>query len=230
MQVFGHSGDIGDIIYSLPTIRAAGGGELVLFNYPGRTYQPMTEDRCNRLRPLLEYQDYISAVTFSETPRDTSLNGFRDHKRHGNTADCHLATHGLGWEHRQKAWLKVPYPIKTHRVIMAWTHRHHSFEFPWKRVVDHYAGEVGFLGYSSDHKDFCEKYGVCPDFVPADDFMTIAQIVRGSELFVGNLTSITAVAEGLKHKMIVEAWHSCPANDFVRFNSIIAYTDKFELP
>lgn len=234
MKTFGHSGDIGDVIYALPAIRAKGGGDLVLYNNPGRTYKPMTKERVESLRPLLEYQRYIHSVRFSEDGTGgTSIDGWRDHHRAGNTSDCALSTQGLGWEHRQEAWLRIPQVRKTTRVIMAWTERHHSFQFPWRQVVERYSDSLGFVGYQSDLEKFRRFYGVdnnCIDFIDAPDFMQIAQVVAGCELYIGNLTSITAVAEGLKHRAIVEGYAGWPANDFLRQGLVVAYSDKIEFP
>lgn len=230
MNKFGHSGDIGDIIYSLPTIKACGGGELVLYNKPGRTYQPMTYRRYLFMKDLLDPQEYIFNVRFSEKDEGTSIDGFRDHCGLGNNnSEWHLSTHGLNWIYAIDKWL-ICDSISRYPVVIAWTPRHHSFEFPWRKVVDTYKKEnIGFVGYEKDWKTFCNKYGeVC--YQDIDNLKDAAEIINGSSLYVGNLTSMTAVAEGLKKKMIVEGCHGNPANDFVRFDSIIAYTDRFRLP
>jgi hypothetical protein len=227
---FSHSGDIGDIIYALPTIKAKGGGKLFLFDFPGRTYQPMTPQRHATLQELLEYQNYIEACEFTTEWVDTSLNGFRDHYRNGtNAAEWHLCTHGLGWEHAIEPWLTVPKPAESPDVVIAWTPRHHSFDFPWSRVATTYKGRIGFVGYEEYWEYFCKHYGEV-EYLPADNLMKCAQLIAGSKLYVGNLTSMTAIAEGLKHRMIVEGCHGLPANDFVRHGSIITYSERFELP
>jgi hypothetical protein len=233
MNFFSHSGDIGDIIYSLPAIKAANGGELILFNYPGRTYQQMTYERYQSLKNLLEYQPYIFKTSFSKTHADSSLNGFRDHQRHGeNTSDWHLSTQGLDWTHRVKPWLSVPEPLFRYKVLVAWTPRHHSFDFPWKEVHDKYKHDIGFLGYKDYYNKFISEYEINSSslgYVDSKDFLEMAQVIEGCDLYIGNLTSMTAIAEGLKKKVIIEGYHPCSANHFIRHNSIIAYTHRIEL-
>jgi hypothetical protein len=224
---FSHSGDIGDIIYALPAIKAKGGGHLKLFNFPYRTYQPMTLDRVNKLKELLEYQDYIFSCTFSETMCDTSLNGFRDHLNQGNTSDAALATQGLDWTHRIDPWLQVPKSIFVNKTIIAWTERHHSFDFPWDKVVDKY--KPTYIGFKEDHSTFCNKYGSV-DFVDLNTFMEIACVISACELYVGNLTSCTAVAEGLKKNMVVESYHYKRLHDFTRPGLIVANHERIVLP
>ena len=66
---FLHSGDLGDIIYSLPSIKKLGGGTLYLNpsannlqnNYPIKT--KLTKNSINLLRPLLLEQEYIYDVS-----------------------------------------------------------------------------------------------------------------------------------------------------------------------
>jgi hypothetical protein len=229
---FSHSGDLGDIIYALPTIRACGGGELWLFNYPGRTTHQMTKERAERLRRLIEHQDYITTFGFTEQPTDTSINGFRDHKRQGNTSDKHLSTMGLDWRHRTTAWLNVPEAIKTHRVVINRTPRYQSQWFDWGAVCDKYQGNIGFIGLYDEWIDFCNTFKKSIPRIPANDLMEVAQAIAGCDIYLGNATCSTAIAEGLKHpKMIVEVTEQTDSD--VRFNRYgVSYVQdgKIELP
>ena len=213
---FSHAGDLGDIIYSLPTIRACGGGSLWLFNMPGRTMHRMTEERAEKLRELLEYQDYITEFGFINHAQDTNLNGFRDHLN-GNLADRHLSTMGHPWWNRNTAWLKVPSPKRIYRVVINRTQRYQTPWFDWGQVCDRYRESIGFIGVYDEWLEFCETYKKHIPLIPANDFMEVARVIAGCDLYVGNPTCSTAIAEGLKHpNMIVEvpeAQEGC-----VRFN------------
>jgi hypothetical protein len=228
---FSHSGDLGDIIYALPTIRACGGGELWLFNTPGRTTHGMSPERAEKLRRLLEYQDYITAFGFNQLATDTSINGFRDHGRN-NLADLHLCTMGLPWWHRSKAWLNVPDSVATHRVIINRTFRYQTPWFDWGAVCDKYNGEIGFIGMREEWESFCNTFKKSIHFIEASDFMEVAQAINACDIYIGNPTCSTAIAEGLKHKrMIVE----CPGeiDPYIRFNRVgVSYVSdgKMELP
>lgn len=62
-NVFFHTGDLGDIIAALPTVRALGGGYLILGNRHGRGGRElMTQARFDVIEPLLEAQNYITGV------------------------------------------------------------------------------------------------------------------------------------------------------------------------
>jgi hypothetical protein len=235
-KYYSHSGDIGDLIYGLALAKAVGPIDLVLFPAPGKTTVVMTESRAKKLFDLLNYQPYINSVRFEQIAYDTSWNGFRDHWHlHGgqNLSDCHISTHGLDWRLRKEKWLNVPCKIHQTPVTMNWTHRYHNWDFPWREVVELYGKDITFLGFDSEYKDFCNKYClgiVPPTYNKETNFMRIAQIIAGSSLYIGNLTSTTAIAEGLKHKMIVEGCHNNHAHDFLRLGCLIAYKNRIEFP
>src|SRR6188474_2341706 len=61
MRSFKHSGDAGDIIYSLPTVRLVGGGTMYLAA-SGFTRVKTNERSAANIRPLLESQPYVQKV------------------------------------------------------------------------------------------------------------------------------------------------------------------------
>lgn len=79
-RVFFHTGDLGDVIAALPTIRQMGGGHLILGNRHGRGgREVMSQARFDVIAPLLEAQDYIDGVELCDDApqRDVgSGNGF----------------------------------------------------------------------------------------------------------------------------------------------------------
>lgn len=230
---FSHSGDLGDIIYSLPTIRAAGGGSLRLFDMPGRTAHGMTEEKVRRIRPLLELQPYIDSVVWSPDGPDSSLNGFRDHWRHGVLADMHLATHGLDWSHRARAWLQVDSPRPVYEVVIHRSVRYNNPRFPWGAVLQKYEGMIGYLGHNDEHAHFCREVGAGCPLIDAADLMEVARVIAGSRLFIGNQSCPLAIAHGLKHPTIMEI---CPGGEnsqhcvFQRLGCLIGWDEKIELP
>jgi hypothetical protein len=228
---FSHSGDIGDIIYALPAIKALGGGKLVLFHHPdGRTAHGMNEAKVARLRPLLESQDYIDSVEWSEEVLDHSLNGFRDHWQEGVLTDMHLSTQGLSWEHRVEPWLHAE-PKHVAPVVMHRSARYLG-NFPWAKAVEVYKKDAVFVGFPDEHAVFCNSFGEIP-FYDAKDFLELAMVIAGSQWYLGNQSSPLAVAHGLKHNVMTEV---CPGGlnqhhcIFQRANSIIVWDHKVEWP
>jgi hypothetical protein len=176
----------------------------------------MTEERAEKLRELLEYQDYITEFGFSNHAQDTNLNGFRDHPN-GNIADRHLSTMGHPWWLRNTAWIKVPSPKPTCRVVINRTQRYQTPWFDWGQVCDRYKESIGFIGVHDEWLEFCETYKKHIPLIQAKDFMEVARVIAGCDLYIGNPTCSTAIAEGLKHpNMIVEAPEA--QEKCVRFN------------
>jgi len=74
MISFSHSGDVGDLIYSLPAIKAICEKEntkarLLLWPHPsGKTRDPMTVDRAHNVGVLLNTQPYINSWRFFNRP------------------------------------------------------------------------------------------------------------------------------------------------------------------
>lgn len=230
MQNFSHSGDLGDIIYSLPTIRACGGGNLTLFHFPGRTAHGMSQEKTDRIKPLLECQDYIGEVKFSHEFIDHSINGFRNHRAAGNLADMHLATHGLDWTHRVKKWLTVD-PDSQAEVIINRTQRYNNHGFDWGAAVSKYAGKMAFIGSPEEHGIFVDQFGHVP-YIHADNLLKVARLIAGCKLFIGNYSAPSAIAEGLKHPMVIEV---CPDHNhqlaiFQRMGCILGWDRMVEWP
>jgi hypothetical protein len=235
MRWFGHSGDMGDVIYGLPTVRAAGGGRLYLYHQHGKTWHGMGADKAASLRSLLLLQPYVEDVVFCPDGHppgaaDHDLNGFRDHGRPGrNLADMHLATHGLGPEHRDARWLVVDRPVAAQAVVFARSARCRNEAFPWRRVWEAYRGAAGFVGTAEEHEDFCRSVGPVPRIATAN-LLELARVIAGSQLFVGNQSCPAAVAEGLKHTLVLEVYPPLPNCCFERAGRINAWDDHFTPP
>ena len=235
MNWFGHSGDLGDVIYALPTLMAAGGGVLYLYHQQGKTWHGMDAKRAASLRSLLILQPYISDVVFCPEGHppgatDHDLNGFRDHGRPGrNLADMHLATLGFEPEHRNERWLRVDHPIRDYPVIFARSLRCRHEKFPWRRLCEIYRGAAAFVGTAEEHEDFC-RFAVPIPLLSTPNLLDVARVISGSRLFVGNQSCPAAIAEGLKHPMILEVYPALPNCCFNRPDRINAWDDTIQLP
>jgi FkbM family methyltransferase len=230
MPTFTHSGDLGDIIYSLPAIKASGGGDLILF-HSDRSAHGMSEEKVNRIRPLLEQQSYIKSVRWSDIPIESSLNNFRSYMGAGSLADAHLASQGFDWWHRVDQWLHVE-PNPKYRFIFSRSPRYWNHNFPWQNIVYRYGAQAAFVGFEHEWHEFCRRFGYVRFAEEQGDFLQLAQLIAGCEMFVGNQSSPLAVAHGLKHRVLMEV---CPGSNhphciFQRDNCIIGWDHKIELP
>ena len=240
-SVFYHCGDFGDIIYALPTIRAMGGGVLVIgpemkLGFEIKTRQRFTLEIFNVIAPLLRLQPYLSDVQFALTmPKvDVDLNQFRryfleepDLRRKGdrrlNLAETHLWTFQQPLEACATPWLvvdkveRVPdRPVLIHR-----SPRWRNNEFPWDQVLQAHGHHAAFVGMESEYIDFTSAWGhICKiPYIKTENFLELARLIAGSELYIGNQSAPYAIAEGLKKNTLQEVWPEGPNCLFPRDNA-----------
>jgi hypothetical protein len=184
---------------------------------------------------LVGTRQYIKDVIFCPQGRspyaaDHDLNGFRDHGCVGrNLADMHLATLGLGPEHRNEAWIVVDHPVRATAVTFARSSRCQNSHFPWRQVWEEYHKMAGFVGTRKEHDDFCRSVGYVP-LIKTTDLLEVARVIAGSRLFVGNQSCPAAIAEGLKHTMVLEAFPALPNCCFDRRGRINGWDARMGLP
>lgn len=214
VSTFYHSGDLGDVIFSLPTVRALGGGIMLLGPHcnasPFITRELMTPERANLLIPLLKQQPYIKGAQYcpSEKAATIDLNKFRltlaKSGPHENLAHLHLKHFGFPASEADKRWLQVDEPviIKDRPVVITKTLRYDGL-LDWHAVLRNYVGMCVFIGTPAEHAAFQERYGLV-DYYPTKDLLEVARVIAGAELYISNQNGCHAIAEGLKQTLIQE--------------------------
>ena len=204
---FGHSGDLGDIVYAMSLVKDAGGGYVWLFDRP---FTKVISSRFNLIAPLLMSQPYIKATALS-SGRDVQydLSKFRSHYQPDRTLLMSQSLYAnkayeLPISRGDKPWLTAKKnPATKGRVVLARSPRYHSQTPPWKQVLSHYGDACVFIGLKEEHKAFEAEFGPV-EYLKTDNMLEVAEAIAGSDLFVGNQSSPYAIAEGLKHPRILE--------------------------
>ena len=230
MKTFKHSGDMGDIIFSLPTIRALGGGVLFLdpeggeseplVSWSNFTHTKLTPVSIRFLSALLWGQKYIKEVRWWDGREvDYNLDKFRSHVRFNNLSDSHLAAFALPFEERNKKWLSV-HPKKLDKpYIIARSARYHSnFSF-WEQIDPEIVNNAYYLGLEKEHEYFEYTFGHKIDRHEAEDILDLAGVIAGWEKFFGNQGLPHAIAEGLKKDLVNEVYRVYPGAVFERENA-----------
>jgi|SRR5215813_782244 len=230
--VFSHSGDLGDIIYFLPVMRAMGGGKLKITEaLAGRvpTRQNLLEnDAWQTLKELLEHQEYVDSVEPSDK-HDADVDGdvFREpfhfalktdyiQAREISLVTWQARAHGVDPACQEKQWLTVePNPVA--RYVFNRTSRYTNPEFPWTAVYDSLGRDAVFLGMKDEYQQFIRTVGHVP-YVETENLRQAAEIIRGSECFIGNQSCLYAIVEGMKHHALLEVWPGNPNCLFQREN------------
>jgi hypothetical protein len=204
-MTFGHSGDLGDVIFALPAVRALGGGEIVLHAHPV-TQSRMTKGRAESLIPLLEAQPYVTSARYTDekNPKvDVDFNGFRVRFRpHVTLAQMQAEWVGVKVDLSQP-WLERPAVPEVDIVVLSRSPRYRNNQFNWRHVVETLGEKCVFVGMPDEHQDFVTRFGFVPHY-PTTNFLDIAKVIAASRAFIGNQSSPNAVAEGMKHPKCME--------------------------
>lgn len=215
MKTFKHSGELGDIVYSLPTIKALGGGILYLNALWKMAF--FNEERAMLLKPLLMAQPYIEDVKIynnEEKVLDYDLDKFRGigfDIGYMNLAEAHLRAFDLPINLINEQWL---FNVGKRRVfdrsiVFHRSLHHHDDKFPWKDLIKQYRGQAVCIGLKEECMEGIPFYQVY-------NFLEMAEIINGTDLFIGNQSFPFAISEGLHKRNYLEICKACPNCNFKR--------------
>ncbi|MDP9174552.1 MAG: hypothetical protein M3O30_11890 [Planctomycetota bacterium] len=232
---FKHSGDLGDIIYSLPAVRALGGGVLYLDVNGGESdpivQQQTVRGRCkfnqagyDFIRPLLMEQPYLQDVRiWSGEPIQYNLDSSRLHMGdvRTNLAVFYMRAFGLDETVVHQSWLSLksspislPKPIIVNRTV-----RYQSKYHWWELNIRPLLAQAVFMGLEKEHEIFEYTFDCKIDFHKGADALEIARILAGSQLLIANQSFIMSIAIGLGTAFAQEVYDSAPNCIFQRANA-----------
>ncbi|MDB4924353.1 hypothetical protein [Mucilaginibacter sp.] len=217
-----HSGNAGDIIYALPTIREIHELTGVPVNLYFTLNRPMifaegvthshalggvmlNQKMIDMLVPLIKSQPYINECeASSDKPIDIDLDYFRSGfvpQDKGNIAHWCAYITGVNpplW----KKWLTVE-PDHTYKdtIILARSERYRNIMIDHK-FLNKYDNMI-FIGVESEYNDIIKTMPNIK-WVKVDDFLQMAKMIAGCKLFIGNQSFPFSIAEALKVPRILE--------------------------
>ena len=205
---FCSSGDLGDILASLPAVRHLGGGD---YYFVDRPVTKTLSTRAHLIRPLLEAQPYIREVIVGEPPQEAELYDFSTFRSGGIPWGVTLGALQAKWvgiptgtTDFTTPWLTAkPAQGYSDKLIVARSSRYQNFMFPWKKIVQFCGPDIVFIGLPDEHKAFCESFGNV-EYRLTKDLLEAATVISGAAGFIGNQSSPFNVAEGLKVPRILE--------------------------
>ena len=214
---FKHSGDIGDLIYSLPVLRNFGGGTLYLnphglsTNKPDGTKSGFNSKLIEILKPLLMEQYYIKDVVpwnDDKVDVDVDIDYFRSQGNVSNNL-CHkiLNAFSVPFSETEIPWISCK-PKKIASCVVARSFRYRDKNMDYSVILDEFKDDVVFVGLPDEHKDFQERFGKIA-FYQIENFLDLAQVINGSELFVGNQSSPMSIAIALHKPFVQECFPNC---------------------
>jgi len=231
-----HSGNAGDIIYSLPAVKALGAEHFIMniSNVPGFGARFLDEKTALSFIPLLLEQPYIkrASIVFMNNPFppyfrtengilmvtplpleymdgyltevDFILDKFRLTDTNNNhLALCYAQPFGIDIDPVEKWLFTSTNGKEAHsRIVLSLTPRYRSKNKDfWKVALEGLSMDILAVGVQNDFE--CVS-GITDNFITCADFLALANIINGADLFIGNPSLSYAVAEGFKVPRIVE--------------------------
>lgn len=249
-MIFHHSGDAGDVIYSLPIMKSLGGG--VLFLSPDCRYGGPFKSRwstsrgnpewANNVGRLCNTQPYVwNTIYTTSTPHSTDIdfNRFRkcytsnSYDRWTSLFALHQKEFGLDLPENEP-WLTIQDPviIPDRPIVVNRTERYRNPEFPWMQLVERHWKQMVFVGTPLEYDVFnclCVPPQVVP-YHPTDSLLDVARVIAGSKVFIGNQSCPMAIALGLGKNLIQEVWAGNPNCILKRDNAIYARGKHADIP
>ena len=235
--IFHHAGDHGDMIYSLASVAAKGGG--VLYIKPGtwEVRQPATIENAANILPLIRQQSYIQHATFTDRElghADFDLNDFRKtilgSPNSGSIFTHHLKASGASWP-QEKPWLKVDLAVKVagRPIVVSRSGRYHNPLFPWSKLFKKRGHQMVFIGTEKEHGHFVGRFGHVP-YLQTSNLLEAARVIAGAKVFIGNQSCPMAIALGLGVNVIQEAWGPDANCLFERNNFLAVHGNGVKIP
>jgi hypothetical protein len=222
---FKHTGHAGDVIYSIPAMKAlANGKKIHLYfelNQPNRDFTKqmrhpngnvmLTEKSVALFAPLMQQQPEIEYFgTWNGEPIHYDLTAFRsfpfDYRMYSIARWYFLTfavTADLG-----KPWLQItPDNRFSDKIVIARSSRYHAQEISYSFLSKY--ENLFFVGVPEEYETMKKEIPNL-QYQPVSDFAALAAIIAGCKLFIGNQSFPFSLAEALKAPRILEVYHQCP--------------------
>lgn len=219
---FKHSGNCGDIIYSLPTIwELSKKGKANIYlqidqatrynNYHPLKNVMLNEKMAEMLKPLLLYQPLCnSCEIYKGGEIDYDLDIFRKYillPDRGNIARWYFYIYAV-FPSLSGPWLIAPKdPSVKDSILIARSHRYRnpniSYDFLRKYP------DVKFVGVEEEYLDMKRSIPNL-EHAQVNNFLEMATLINSCKLFIGNQSFPFAIAEGLKVNRLLEVYYQSP--------------------
>ena len=222
-KTFKHSGDIGDIIYGLVSIKRMGGGIIYLDTTGGQNDKAcnfqcldgttkFNKNGYDFLYTLLKNQPYIHDVKeWNGEDCDYNLNNYRIKFNDGTCKTSNIIDNQLDalnlplYNDHNESWLTVTEKTSLDRdIIISRTSRYHS-NYSWFYINKNKIEKKAiFVGLQKEHEYFEYTYGIKIPFIETKTALDVAKILNGCKLLIANESAVLAIAIGLGNVPIIQ--------------------------
>jgi hypothetical protein len=223
---FSHAGNAGDIVFSLPALRAISGDAparyLLQINAPAfyaEGLHPLGRLRMNEalarmLMPLLEAQPYIDSAAIHDGTEavDYRLDLFREAPLPGDKgylARWYFYTYGVNWD-LSRPWLSAPAASGLSEALLIARSQRYRNPLLDYRFLARYP-RLLFIGVPVEFEEMRAQLPRLEHY-PVQDCLQMASAIASCRLFIGNQSLPFAIAEALKVRRVLEACPRAPTN------------------
>lgn len=220
---FKHSGNSGDIIYSLPTVFALSKNgkahmhlglnrkSIVQHKFHPLGNVMMNDKIVSMLQPLLLHQPQIQGCDIYENqPVDYDLDFIRHYpirQDKGSISRWYFNIFNI-FSNLSNPWLVAPKNNDfAGHIIIARSHRYRAPGIDY-RFLKKYPKKI-FIGVPEEYADMKQQLPQL-EYHPVKDFLEMAAIINGCQLFIGNQSFPFSIAEGLKVNRLLEVYYAAP--------------------
>lgn len=221
---FKHFGLIGDIIYSIPAMKALANEKEIhlhlhidqpsLYKKGMRHYNQgkiLTEKSVEMIAPLLLSQPEIKCCDIYTDQRiDFDLDDFRKYPfdyNMGHICRWYFLTYGISAD-LSKPWLNVA-PDKSfeNEILIARSFRYRAPGISYDFLKDY--SNIGFVGLREEYEDMKRSIPQLK-YHPVKDFLELSKAIAGCRFFIGNQSFPYSLAEAMKVKRALEVCFENP--------------------
>ena len=222
---FFHSGPIGDLIYSLATIKEISKTHKCNFlininkkyNHPYYKHTGngvlINERMYDFILPFFKNQNFLNNVKKYENERiDIDLDLFRELPWNNTFNTPRVFFHITGEQtNLNESYASVnDHPTIKNRIVIQRSFRFRNIYINYK-FMRNFESPL-FIGMEDEFNDLKEEIPNLEHY-DAKDFLEVAQIIKSSKFYVGNQSSCYALAEAIKVPRLLEG---CPDSPYVQ--------------
>jgi len=230
---FLHSGRLGDLIYSLATIKELSKShkcklyvqiEKPILGSHDSSRKVFINKRCGDLiLPLLRNQDFLDVVNiYKDEKIDINLDLFRDIPISLSFYSSRWFSHICGINiNVENTFLSVkPHELIKNRIIVGRSSRYRNAYINYKFLKN--TKNLLCIGLEEEFQDSKKDINDL-EFHECKDFLEMAEIIKASKFFIGNMSLQYIISEALKVPRLLEASPDFPAAFPVGPNAFDAY-------
>ena len=227
---FLHSGRIGDLIYSLATIKELSKShkcklyvQIEKPDYGSSRKFFISKNSGDLLLPLLRHQDFLDEVNiYKDEKIDINLDLFREIPINRCFFEPRWFSHICGVNlDLENTYLSVkPHQSIKDKIIVGRSPRYRNSYLNYKFLKD--TKNLLCIGLKEEYQDLKKDINNL-EFYDCKDFLEMAEIIKASKFYIGNMSFQYVISDALKVPRLLEASPDFPVHFPIGKNSFDAY-------